>query len=91
MSLLHNAVKSNHLEDVKLLVEQGADKDKRDWEGQTPLLLASKNGLLEVAQNLVEQGATLDKSDNQGQTPLLWASRLLRNCSIFGRARSGLG
>ena len=63
-------VKNNHLEHVKLLVEQGADKDEGDSHGQTLLLWASFHGHLEVTQYLVEQGATLDKASNSDLTPL---------------------
>ena len=63
---LYDAVRANNLERVTLLVEQGADKDKGDRDGRTPLYFASWNGYFEVAQYLVEQGATVDKTTNVG-------------------------
>ena len=78
---LHDAVKHNDIERVRLLVEQGADKDKDDSSnGQTPLFWASLTGYLEVAQYLVEQGAALDKASNGDETPLIdeTAGRLRR-------------
>ena len=69
MDFIH-AVKTNNLERVRLLVEQGADKDKDIIHGFTPLFIASREGHLEVTKFLVEQGATLDKPDNHGSTPL---------------------
>ena len=71
---LHDAVEKGNLGRVKLLIEQGADKDKSDSYGDTPLRTASFFGRHEVVQYLVEQGASLDKGDNQGQTPLTAAS-----------------
>ena len=68
------AAQTNNFERVRLLVEQGADKDKVDDQGCTPLYRASARGHLGVAQYLVEQGATLDKADNHGSTPLLVAA-----------------
>ena len=70
---LHTAAKSN-LERVQLLVEQGADKDKGNIDGHTPLRLSSLVGHLKVVQYLVEQGASLDKVDNYGVTPLSGAA-----------------
>ena len=71
---LINAARTNNLESVRLLVEQGADKDKVDGTGNTPLLWASAEGHLEVAQYLVEQGAALDKAEIRGTTPLIAAA-----------------
>ena len=68
---LIDAVNDNNLERLRLLVEQGADKNKDDG---TPLIWASYNGHFEVAQYLVEQGATLDKATILGYTPLAVAA-----------------
>ena len=70
---LITAVRTNNLQRVRLLVEQGADKDQVDSDGCTPLLCASCFGHLELAQYLVEQGATLDKANAIGWTPLITA------------------
>ena len=75
---LHDAVKKKDLERVRLLIEQGADKDKCDCNGITPLYWASCGGHLDVAQYLVEQGATLDKANSSGNTPLIIAT-------VFGK------
>ena len=60
---LIDAVNTNDLERVRLLVEQGTDKNKGDGYGRTPLYWASRDGHLNVAQYLVEQGSELDKAD----------------------------
>jgi ankyrin repeat protein len=67
---LFSAAESGNLERVRLLVEQGADKDKGNSDGRTPLFQASCNNHLDVVEYLVEQGASLDKADNYGHTPL---------------------
>ena len=73
MDLL-DAVTCNNLERVRLLVEQGADKDQGDYYDRTPLYLASRHGYLKVTQYLGEQGVALDKASNNGATPLIVAA-----------------
>ena len=59
---LCDAVDSNELERVMLLVKEGADKDMFDDDGLTPLHRASFQGHFDILQYLVEQGATIDKT-----------------------------
>ena len=68
---LHETVRANNEQHVRLLMEQGVDKNKGDSYGDTPLMLASKYSFLPLAQYLVEQGATLDKANNYA-VPLSW-------------------
>ena len=72
VTVLHLAAQGGCLEVVGLLLEAGADKDKCDSHGATPLHAAAVacGGQLEVAQLLLESGADKDKSDHQGATPL---------------------
>ena len=66
------AVKKNDLDRVRLLVEQGADKDKCDINGSwTPLIWSCRKGFFAVTQYLVEQGASLDKANSVRETPLI--------------------
>ena len=75
MKGLIEAAITNNLKRVRLLVEQGADKDEGDSQhGWTPLWCASLRGHLEVAQYLVEQGAALDKTNTIGTSPLTIAA-----------------
>ena len=69
----HVAAEKGNLDRVKLLLDQGADKDKFDGNGNTPLRLASAFGHFDVVQYLVEQGASLDK-DSINYTPLAIAA-----------------
>ncbi|KAL3664593.1 hypothetical protein V7S43_010343 [Phytophthora oleae] len=76
---LLDAAKSGDIYTVKILVKQGADKDKQDQYGRTPLALAVWDGYLDVARYLVELGADKDKQDQCGKTPLAlaaWSNRL---------------
>jgi hypothetical protein len=54
-------------------VEAGADKDKADANGYSPLHIACENGHIEVVRLLVEAGADKDKAMANGYTPLFIA------------------
>ena len=69
-----DAVKANNLERVRLLVEEGADKEMGDCEGKTPLYWVSQLGRPDVARYLMEQGAMVGKTI-RGETYLLIAIR----------------
>jgi ankyrin repeat protein len=56
-------------------VQQGADKDKADEEGCTPLFMAAQQGHLAVAQYLVQQGVDKDKAWDNGATPFFKAAQ----------------
>lgn len=66
---LWQATFDGNAEMVSLLAEAGADVNKRDALGQTPLFMASN---VAVAQALVDHGAQIDIVDSQDQ-PLLTA------------------
>lgn len=64
---LHFAVKHNHLETVKVLVNMGANLEIREsLFGWTPLFLAAVDGLSDVAEELLRAGARADIVDNSG-------------------------
>ena len=94
------AAKKSHLAVVKYLVEQGADMEKADRGGCTPLMNASLRGHFEVVSYLLEQGATSDKADRWGETSLhcaadyghLEATKLLMvyGADLNARDRRGL-
>ena len=50
--------------------EQGAGKEARDEDGETPLHFAAHEGHLPVVQYLCEQGADKEARDDDGRTPL---------------------
>ena len=51
-------------------VEVGADNDRAETSGATPLYIAAQNGYLDVVHHLVEVGADKDQAQNRGATPL---------------------
>ena len=75
MTELFDAVQRRNLERVRLLVEQGTDKNQIGGEfEETALSVAAYTDNLDVVRFLVEQGADMEKVDKYGWTPLINAS-----------------
>ena len=49
---------------VKLLVENGADVNKKGANGLTALMLASSGGYLDIVEILIKNGADVNAKDN---------------------------
>ena len=65
------ASRNGHLPVVQYLVEQGVDKEMKDFFGWTPLYIASRNGHIGVVRYLVEQGSNMEKTSGpRTWTPL---------------------
>ncbi|KAK9829876.1 hypothetical protein WJX72_008372 [[Myrmecia] bisecta] len=73
-SLLQLACARGYLEDVKQLVESGADIKSRDKNGVSTLHFACGQGRLEVVVFLWQRGAALDWEDPDGHTLLHMAT-----------------
>ena len=73
---------SGHLGVVQCLVNAGADKDKADYSGATPLLAAVQDGHLGVVQYLVEAGAVKENVLNNGASSLFVAAENGRNAVV---------
>ena len=66
--------KTVSLDQVKDLVELGADVNAKNGFGDTPLHLASENGHTDIAKYLVQHGADVKAKDGHAYTPLHRAS-----------------
>jgi CubicO group peptidase (beta-lactamase class C family) len=64
------AVLQGNLDVVKQHIKAGADLNKKDQYGSTPLIIAATFGRVEVAEALITAGANLNIPDNLGSTPL---------------------
>lgn len=58
---------------VSFLIEQGADKNVGDRNGDTPLILASRTGYADGVAQLLRARADLDRSNRLGETALITA------------------
>lgn len=80
MTALHWAVRNDHREVVKLLIEKaGAEKHRlietADCRGRTPILVAAGNQRLRVARLLIRNGADVCATDGNGEGVVSLLSR----------------
>ena len=67
------------MEVVRVLAERGADINKANNDGATPLFIASEKGRAEVVRVLAERGVDINKANNDGESPL----RSAQACNQF--------
>uniref|UniRef100_A0A1X7TRF1 Uncharacterized protein n=1 Tax=Amphimedon queenslandica TaxID=400682 RepID=A0A1X7TRF1_AMPQE len=67
---LHAAAISNKADAVQWLLENGADLESRDGDGDTPLIWAAANGHTQAVTMLLEKGADVAASTNTYKRPV---------------------
>jgi len=67
---LHYAADKGRAKIAKILIENGADIDRRDVKGRTPLHIAAIKGNVKVAKVLLNYGADPNVLDAKGKRPL---------------------
>jgi len=73
--VLHRAIMYRQLDNVKLLVEHGADINHQDKSGTTPLMQAVLGTMYEVALYLLRQGGDPNLSNKHGVNPVALVER----------------
>lgn len=77
VALMHLAAVGDHVDAVEELLAAGADKDPRDGNGMTPLLLAANMNCEKVVRLLVASGADREARENrQGLRPIHFAAMM---------------
>lgn len=72
---LSRAAKKGDLEKVQKLIEKGADLDKTDFRGNSPIYHAASKGHADVVDALARAGADVEMDNSFGSTPLHVAAR----------------
>ncbi len=67
---LHEATRDGDLEQVRALIDAGADLDAQRDNGETPLITAIIGGHVLVASLLIDRGADIQARNKGGFTPL---------------------
>lgn len=70
---LHIAMRSRNANWVGFLLSRGADPDLGDANGDTPLILAARQGFVEGAARMLMKRAEVDKANRLGETALIVA------------------
>ncbi|KAF3404892.1 Ankyrin repeat domain-containing protein 23 [Talaromyces pinophilus] len=70
--LLSYAALHGHTQMMELLIKHGADVDKRDLNGRTPLSWATEYCQFKAAKLLIDHGAKINAEDDEWGTPLSW-------------------
>ena len=63
-------------EQAKVLIEHGADLNLANYEGDTPVIMATRYKNKEILEELINAGADLDRQNNDGETALMVASNI---------------
>jgi hypothetical protein len=71
---------NGNLETAQMLLEHGAEVDRRNDRGQTPLGGVAFKGYKEIVALLLAHGADIDADNGGGMTPIMFAS-------MFGRTK----
>ena len=72
---LSPAAQFNRTDVIRLLLQKGADVNKRDRFGRTPVHHAARDNSTEAIAMLIEHGASINITDDEGDTPVHWAVR----------------
>jgi ankyrin repeat protein len=70
---LHIVVRRRDATWTRFLLDHGANPNKADKHGETPMAIAANFGFVEGVEALVKRGGQVDVADASGETPLISA------------------
>ncbi|MHC4463040.1 MAG: ankyrin repeat domain-containing protein [Planctomycetota bacterium] len=73
---LHRAIQHGDVNNVRNLIEEGADVNAKDGSGRIPLGYAAEKGNMEIVELLFAAGADVNGKGHDGQLPFVWASEM---------------
>jgi hypothetical protein len=73
---LLDAAHGGDLDEVEILIAQGASVNAKNESRWTPLIYAAMRGYEAVCKLLIEKNASVEAKDNDGRTPLIWAATM---------------
>ena len=76
-------------QDIRTALEKGADKDARNKDGCTTLMIASLNGNIGVVNALLSAGADTEVRDNNGLTALIYAAHAGQSQAVSALIEAG--
>ncbi|CAN4095129.1 unnamed protein product [Withania somnifera] len=77
---VNSAAYHGDLHQLKSLIRAGADPNKKDYDGRSPLHLAASRGYEDISVFLIQEGINFNASDNFGNTPLFEAIKNGHDC-----------
>ena len=83
------AAKRNNADEIKKLIENGADVEFTDDEGVTALIYAAQGGNVEAIKILIEKGADIEAKDKHGCTALVYAAQFNNTDAIITLIENG--
>ncbi|CAN4114746.1 unnamed protein product [Withania somnifera] len=70
---VNSAAYHGDLHQLKSLIRAGADPNKKDYDGRSPMHLAASRGYEDITLFLIQEGVDINAPDKFGSTPLLEA------------------
>ena len=72
---LHLAVNYRYYDMTEILINRGADPNKRDGNGETPVIVAVKTDNIDILKLLLDNGGSANKRDNRGHNAYYYGAR----------------
>ena len=85
---LISSIQSGSLDIVNILIKRGADVNKPNFDGETPLMIASWYKKGSIVKLLLEKGARIECFDNKKQTALSRTIELMNHVVNDQKAKS---